>query len=132
MDLEGTYNKIAKIWMEDRRPHTSWHSAADRFIELLAPGNRVLDVGCGHGLTSRYLADNGMLVTGIDFSEEMIALAKQEAPDSVFLKMDIERVWTTSTGRFMECTRKQCYSTFANEIYLIPCVSSKVNLSMVA
>jgi len=37
----------------------------------------VLDVGCGTGRFCIPLAENGMLVTGIDYSEEMIKIAEE-------------------------------------------------------
>ncbi|MFT4583036.1 MAG: 2-polyprenyl-6-hydroxyphenyl methylase/3-demethylubiquinone-9 3-methyltransferase [Gammaproteobacteria bacterium] len=42
-------------------------------------GARVLDVGCGGGILSEFLADAGATVTGIDRSEELIAIAQQHA-----------------------------------------------------
>lgn len=47
----------------------------------LAPGQRVLDVGCGPGRHSLTLARRGIAVTGVDASEEFIALARQSASD---------------------------------------------------
>jgi SAM-dependent methyltransferase len=48
-------------------------------IELLdlQPGQRVLDIACGNGLTSRKLAELGADVTAFDFSSSLIALAEQ-------------------------------------------------------
>jgi 2-polyprenyl-3-methyl-5-hydroxy-6-metoxy-1,4-benzoquinol methylase len=43
------------------------------------PGERVLDVACGNGLTSRRLAAAGGQVVAIDFSEEMIAHARRRS-----------------------------------------------------
>jgi 2-polyprenyl-3-methyl-5-hydroxy-6-metoxy-1,4-benzoquinol methylase len=43
----------------------------------LQPGERVLDVACGNGLTSRRMAALGAEVVAIDFSERMIAHARQ-------------------------------------------------------
>jgi 2-polyprenyl-3-methyl-5-hydroxy-6-metoxy-1,4-benzoquinol methylase len=43
----------------------------------LRQGQRVLDIGCGNGLTSRKLAELGAEVTAFDFSANLIALAKQ-------------------------------------------------------
>jgi 2-polyprenyl-3-methyl-5-hydroxy-6-metoxy-1,4-benzoquinol methylase len=43
------------------------------------PGMRVLDVGCGVGRWSRYLAARGATVTGIDLSPTMIGEARRRA-----------------------------------------------------
>jgi 2-polyprenyl-3-methyl-5-hydroxy-6-metoxy-1,4-benzoquinol methylase len=43
-------------------------------------GCRVLDVGCGTGRISRYLANRGAGVTGIDFSAKTIAIARRQSP----------------------------------------------------
>jgi 2-polyprenyl-3-methyl-5-hydroxy-6-metoxy-1,4-benzoquinol methylase len=46
--------------------------------KLLAPGQgeRILDIACGNGLTSRRLAEAGANVTAFDFSEAMIEIAR--------------------------------------------------------
>ncbi|HEY1114079.1 MAG TPA: class I SAM-dependent methyltransferase [Chitinophagaceae bacterium] len=56
---------------------------AECFIERLigyykpAPGSRLLDVACGKGRHSRFLASKGFDVTGIDISPDSIGHAKQ-------------------------------------------------------
>src|SRR5512138_1516912 len=40
------------------------------------PGQRILDIACGNGLTSRRLAALGAQVTAFDFSEKLIEKAK--------------------------------------------------------
>jgi SAM-dependent methyltransferase len=54
---------------------------ADALFEFtaLAPGDRVLDVGCGRGATTRRAAvavDPGGSVTGVDVSEDLLAAAR--------------------------------------------------------
>ncbi len=41
-------------------------------------GKKVLDLGCGEGYNTRILASKGANVTGIDYSDKMIALAREE------------------------------------------------------
>ena len=43
----------------------------------LQAGQRILDIGCGNGLTSRKLGELGVKVTAFDFSKNLIGLAKQ-------------------------------------------------------
>jgi 2-polyprenyl-3-methyl-5-hydroxy-6-metoxy-1,4-benzoquinol methylase len=52
--------------------------------ELLRPGARVLDVGCGNGYTAGQLLARGCNVVGIDLSESGIALARKTYPGARF------------------------------------------------
>ncbi|TCZ71388.1 class I SAM-dependent methyltransferase [Flaviaesturariibacter aridisoli] len=81
----------------DREWYTSWFNSdyyhklyfdrdereAEAFLGRLighlqpAPGSRALDVACGKGRHSRFLAAQGFDVTGIDISPESIAYASQ-------------------------------------------------------
>ena len=54
--------------------------AIERFIELKA-GDKVLDVACGNGLTSRRLAQLGAKVVAFDFSESMIQHAVERSQE---------------------------------------------------
>src|SRR5262245_36102606 len=45
------------------------------------PGEKLLDIACGNGLTSRRLAQAGATVVAFDFSEEMISAAKTRSID---------------------------------------------------
>lgn len=71
---------------------TYWAAHADRYDRSVAayqpsfldaadalPGDRVLDVGCGNGLTARELARRTGSVLGIDLSEPMLAVARERA-----------------------------------------------------
>ncbi len=51
-------------------------------IGLLA-GKTILDYGCGSGTFSRFLRDQGAKVTGVDVSEKMIEVAKENAGDNI-------------------------------------------------
>lgn len=62
----------------------------DRFIDLLAPGEAVLDLGCGAGdPIACYIKGRGFRVTGIDISPAMITLARQRDPEGDWRRDDI-------------------------------------------
>jgi len=55
-------------------------------------GIRVLDVGSGPGHIAGALSQDGAAVTGIDFSAQMVEVAKKHYPDVSFLEADAERL----------------------------------------
>ncbi len=42
------------------------------FLANCASQEKVLDIGCGHGIVSEFLAENGIMVTAIDISERLL------------------------------------------------------------
>jgi putative AdoMet-dependent methyltransferase len=48
----------------------------------------VLDIGIGTGLLSEVLYNKGMQITGVDFSEKMLAKARQKMPHGSFIQFD--------------------------------------------
>jgi cyclopropane fatty-acyl-phospholipid synthase-like methyltransferase len=89
MNLKDTYNKIAEDWSKDHYADTWWVEGTERFVSFLSPGSSVLDVGCGTGVKSKYLLGKGLRVTGVDFSEKMIEIARREVPQGLFEVVDI-------------------------------------------
>ena len=69
-----------------------WSSLTRQFISYLinaagvSASMSVLDVACGPGYVSAAVKQLGAIPTGIDFSEKMIAIAKQMSPDIAFFQ----------------------------------------------
>ncbi|RPJ37414.1 MAG: class I SAM-dependent methyltransferase [Planctomycetaceae bacterium] len=63
-------------------------------------GRTVLDAGCGTGYLSKKLRDRGALVTGIDFSERMIATAQGLNPDIDFRVDSCSELATIDDGHY--------------------------------
>ncbi len=53
------------------------------------PGSRLLDMACGRGRHSRYFAEAGLEITGIDLSPESIAEASRNVPNARFIVHDM-------------------------------------------
>lgn len=49
----------------------------------------ILDAGCGAGHLARELTDRGASLVGLDMSHEMLAYARDRAPDADFLQFDL-------------------------------------------
>lgn len=92
MNLKDTYNRIAEDWFKDHHQDTWWVEGTEKFVSFLKPGASVLDIGCGAGVKSKWLSDKGLKVTGGDFSEKMVDIAKREVPNANFQVMDIRHL----------------------------------------
>lgn len=58
------------------------------FFSQVPAGARVLDLCCGSGHVTRELVNRGYVVTGVDNSAELIALARHELPHVSFFVQD--------------------------------------------
>jgi len=73
------YNPIARKYDSYEKDATTlWLLGYPFVIKYLEPisNKKILDYGCGSGIFSRYLRDNGAMVTGVDVSETMIEVAR--------------------------------------------------------
>jgi SAM-dependent methyltransferase len=77
---------------------STWSSSTRQFIPPLldaadvGAGMKLLDVGCGPGYVSAAAAERGASPTGIDFSAEMVGIAKRMFPDIEFREGDAQQL----------------------------------------
>jgi SAM-dependent methyltransferase len=91
-ELEETrdfWNRVAEDWRRqvgddgDRNRVLNSDPVLWQFVGDVS-GLTVLDAGCGTGYLAKKLCDRGARVTGIDFSERMIAIARAQYPNIDF------------------------------------------------
>ncbi|MFN8443072.1 MAG: methyltransferase domain-containing protein [Caldilineaceae bacterium] len=54
--------------------------------QWFAPASRLLDIGCGSGTCANWLAQQGFMVTGIDFAPSAIRRAQATYPEHEYLR----------------------------------------------
>lgn len=88
----NTYNKIADVYTKEYFDDLSDSPYIDKFLKMLSSGSKILDVGSGPGQFSKHIKAKGFDVSGIDYSDEMVAIAKKKVPNVTFQKMDMRKL----------------------------------------
>ena len=85
--VQRAWDANAKFWDQRMAEGNAFFKtllwpATERLLQPV-PGDRLLDVACGNGVTSRRLAHAGARVTAFDFSAPMIDLARKRSDTDI-------------------------------------------------
>jgi SAM-dependent methyltransferase len=94
-DLEHVVNERALVHGRGEHPKHRLMRYHDFFVERIASGERVLDVGCGYGAVARSIARErpGARVVGVDYDKGRLgqARAADNPPNLEFVETDATR-----------------------------------------
>lgn len=97
--IKAAYNGIAKLYQDAYSEADEYDLKYVKEFSLHLPGRRVIDLGCGIGTIAAYLTRSGFEVLGIDYSENMLRIARSNYPENQFHNMNILDI-TDSLGKF--------------------------------
>jgi cyclopropane fatty-acyl-phospholipid synthase-like methyltransferase len=91
--LQEIYDGFADTYEESRSRFGMTEVLDSFFARLPVERGELLDLGCGAGEPfARFFIDRGWTVTGVDFSERMLALASVYAPEMERIHADMREV----------------------------------------
>ncbi|MFA5047427.1 MAG: class I SAM-dependent methyltransferase [Patescibacteria group bacterium] len=83
------YNQIAPDF-SDTRGH--WWKGMGSFNKYVAPGDQVLDLGCGNGRMAEIFLASKINYLGLDNSDELIKIARQRFRDKSWIKFELDDI----------------------------------------
>ena len=87
------YKKHARAWTELRGNFLYEKAWLDHFLALIPQHSKILDLGCGSGKPiADYLIQHDHKITGVDSSDVMIEMARQNFPEQHWLQADMRTV----------------------------------------
>ncbi|WP_058043564.1 bifunctional 2-polyprenyl-6-hydroxyphenol methylase/3-demethylubiquinol 3-O-methyltransferase UbiG [Streptomyces roseifaciens] len=83
------FEELARDWWAEDSPAAPLRALNqprfaffDRYVDGGWTGQRVLDVGCGGGFTTEYLASRGAVASGVDVSPALVRAARRHAAET--------------------------------------------------
>jgi predicted TPR repeat methyltransferase len=106
MNTQQAYNHWARSYDTDENKTRDLEGVAGRQVLTGADFTRVLEIGCGTGKNTIWLAEKAKTLTAVDFSDEMMRLARQKLshPHVQFLQADITRPWHFGPASLITCS----------------------------
>jgi ubiquinone/menaquinone biosynthesis C-methylase UbiE len=100
MDIQNAYNEWSEIYDSNMNFTRDLDQQVTRATLASQHFNSILELGCGTGKNTVFLAEIGTHVHALDFSEGMIAKAKEKvkAENVRFEMMDLTKRWNCDDG----------------------------------
>lgn len=114
LDNKSIWNENAEFWdnaMGDNSNEFHRNTVRPKVTELLFPNKEdyILDIACGNGNYSAYLASQGIFLVAFDFSEKLISLAKQRQKQYLD-KIEFQVVDATKKEELLKLKKDKLYT----------------------
>lgn len=102
LSVKKAYDEWAEVYDTNENPTRDLNAQMIRRESLSLANKQILEIGCGTGLNTQYLAQNAGQVVGLDISEEMLEVARQRISNknARFMVGDITKAWDFKNKAF--------------------------------
>ncbi|MEJ2881749.1 class I SAM-dependent methyltransferase [Pedobacter sp. GR22-6] len=102
MNTKQAYNIWAAQYDTNSNKTRDLEALALKLSLASVPFNKVLEIGCGTGKNTEWLMEKAALITAVDFSEQMLARAKDKISSNrvQFKQADITSRWNFRDGLY--------------------------------
>jgi len=87
------FDQLAELYQGEHSHNPFQAALIEKIAELVPVTSPILDLGCGTGVpTARALTAAGHRVVGVDISEGMLKLAREQVPAAEFVRADFREL----------------------------------------
>src|ERR1041384_8181939 len=98
------FDQLAELYQGEPSHNPFQAALIGRIAALVPAGSAILDLGCGTGVpTAQTLTASGHRVVGVDISQGMLNLARDQVPAAEFVHADVREL-AADFGRFAAVT----------------------------
>jgi len=105
--VQSLYDSIADDYAKSIASKR-WVEEYIKFVKLLRPESKILDIGCAAGRDSAVMRREGFRVIGVDFSVKLLQIARKEYPQIDFRLVDM---------RFLPFEKETFDAIYANAVF---------------
>jgi len=100
--IQKAYDRWFNVYENNINPTRDLSHASLKTADISFNNQKVLDLGCGTGLNTRWMLEQKALVTGVDFSSGMLSIAKNSIKHAnvSFIEMDLLDDWNFDNSYF--------------------------------
>jgi cyclopropane fatty-acyl-phospholipid synthase-like methyltransferase len=95
-EIKTYYDNFLDRLKRDHERENPRHTYVKKALKgFIREGMKVLDIGCGTGITSAFMGEIGAEVTGVDISDKMIEFAREKSahlPNVTYIVEDITKL----------------------------------------
>ncbi len=106
MQTQDAYNNWAKTYDSVTNPTRDLEAKAIRILLEHEAPDHLLEIGCGTGKNTDWLVNKCKQLTAIDFSQEMLNIAREKITDNKvhFKQADITKPWRFDKANLITCS----------------------------
>jgi len=92
--MSKLYSKLARVYHEMYQNIFDYKKEFKSYDKILKKhkAKKILEIGCGSGNLATYFIKSGYEYTGMDFSREMLKIAKEVEPRARFIPGDMRKI----------------------------------------
>lgn len=93
MKVDSTFFDLNAKELSERYDSLTFEQAHQSWLDLVDfNGKKILDIGCGSGRDAVHMALLGGKVTAVDFSKELLSIAKSKSEDVIWIEDSLPKL----------------------------------------